>query len=156
MRRLARILVLLTLAAALLGGAHAQAAPDQLRTFTRAELDVVKVLTAQEAAWNRGDIDGYASSYKDSPDTLFLSSEIIRGFAPLLQHYKKSYPNKEAMGTLSFSDLEPHVLDEHFAVVLGKYTLDRSRKAGGAAEGVFSLVLEKTNIGWKIIVDHAN
>jgi ketosteroid isomerase-like protein len=58
------------------------------------------------------------------------------------------------MGTLSFSELEPHILDEHFAIVLGHYRLDRSKKAGGNAEGVFSLVLEKTRDGWKIIVDH--
>ena len=45
-------------------------------------------------------------------------------------------------------------LDEHYAVVLGHYHLDRSKKGGGNADGFFSLVLEKTDAGWKIIVDH--
>ena len=146
---------------AIAGAASAQtpvppepAAPDQLRTLSRDELDVVKVLTAQERAWNRGDLEAYASGYKDSPDLLFIGRQISRGYGSLVEDYRKNYPNKEAMGALSFSELEPHILDEHIAIVLGKYHLDRSKKAGGPADGIFSLVFEKTVKGWKIIVDH--
>jgi ketosteroid isomerase-like protein len=144
---------------AMSGAAWAQmpaetAAPDQLRTLTREELDVVKVLTAQERAWNRGDMDAYASGYKDSPDLLFVGKQVSRGYAALVDDYKHNYPTREAMGTLAFSELEPHVLDDRFAVLLGHYHLDRSKKSGGAADGIFSLVLEKTDKGWKIVVDH--
>jgi len=45
-------------------------------------------------------------------------------------------------------------LDERFAVCTGRYQLDRGKKMGGVATGLFSLVLEKTNAGWKIVVDH--
>ena len=129
-------------------------APDQLRTLSRDELDIVKVLTAQERAWNRGDLESYATGYKDSPDLLFIGRQISRGYGSLVEDYRKNYPNKEAMGQLAFSELEPHVLDEKFAVVLGKYHLERNKKSGGAADGIFSLVLEKTEKGWKIILDH--
>ena len=132
------------------------AAPDQLRTLTRDELDVVKVLTAQERAWNRGDLEAYATGYKDSPDLLFVGRQISRGYGSLVVDYKKNYPNKEAMGTLAFSELEPRILDERFAILLGHYHLDRSKKGGGPADGVFSLVFEKTEKGWKIIVDHTS
>ena len=147
------------LAAASIAGAQTpvpqeQAAPDQLRTLSRDELDIVKVLTMQERAWNRGDLEAYASGYKDSPDLLFIGRQISRGYGSLVEDYRKNYPNKEAMGALAFSELEPHVLDEHFAIVLGKYHLDRTKKAGGPADGIFSLVFEKTDKGWKIIVDH--
>ena len=128
--------------------------PDQLHTLSRAELDIIKVLTAQEKAWNRGDLDSFATGYKDSPDTLFVGDQISRGYVQMLQHYHKNYPTKEAMGTLNFAELEPHVLDDKYAVVLGKYHLDRGKKVGGPADGVFSLVFEKTEAGWKIIVDH--
>ncbi len=131
-------------------------APDQLRTLSRNELDVVKVLTAQEKAWNRGDIDAYATGYKDSPDLLFVGRQISRGYGSLVLDYKKNYPNKEAMGTLTFTELEPHVLDEKFAIVLGHYHLERNKKGGGPADGIFSLVFEKTEKGWKIIVDHTS
>jgi uncharacterized protein (TIGR02246 family) len=132
--------------------AHAQ--DDQLKPVPKAELDVIKVLLAQEAAWNRGDLDAFTQSYKNSPDTIFVTSVVNRGFEGMLDAYRRNYPNRAAMGTLSFSELEAHPLDERFAVVIGKYHLDRSKKDGGNAEGLFSLVLEKTDQGWKIIVDH--
>ena len=144
---------LLALAPALAAQAPDRA-PDQLRTLSRGELDVVKVLTAQEKAWNRGDLDAFASGYKDSPDTLFIADQVSRGYSGLLARYHQNYPTKEAMGNLSFLDLEPHMLDDNYAVVIGRYHLDRSKKLGGAAEGLFSLVFEKTEKGWKIIVDH--
>ena len=135
---------------------HTQAAPkgDQLHTLTRDELDLVKVLTKQESAWNRGDLESFATGYKNSPDVLFVGRQISRGYDQMLNDYRHNYPSRDAMGALSFTELEPHLLDEKFAVVLGHYRLERSKKAGGNAEGIFSLVLEKTKDGWKIIVDH--
>ena len=109
---------------------------------------------AQENAWNKGDLAAFASGFKDSPDTLFITHQVFRGFAGLLDEYKRDYPNKAAMGTLTYSDLEVHPLDENFAVVIGKYHLERSKKDGGNAEGLFSLVFENTDNGWKIVVDH--
>lgn len=129
---------------------------DPLHTATPVELACTKVLLAQERAWNEGDLDKFAKAYKNSPDTLFISRDINRGFAGLLDSYHKDYPNRAAMGTLTFSDLEVHPLDDHFAVTLGKYHLERSKKAGGNADGIFSLVLEKTPEGWRIVVDHTS
>lgn len=127
---------------------------QQLTTVPQQQLDVIKVLLAQEAAWNRGDIEAFSESYKDSPDTLFITGTVNRGFAGMVDAYKREYPTKAVMGTLSFSELEVHPLDERFAVVIGKYHLERGKKEGGPASGIFSLVLEKTDKGWKIIVDH--
>jgi ketosteroid isomerase-like protein len=118
------------------------------------ELDIIKVLLRQEAAWNRGDIDVFAESYKNSPDTLFINAQVQRGFDSMLAAYHHNYPTRESMGTLAFSDLEVHPLGDAFAVCIGRFHLDRSKKAGGNAEGLFSLVLEKTPAGWKIVVDH--
>ena len=131
---------------------HAQA--TQLKTASQVELDVIKVLLKQEAAWNRGDIDSFAEGYKDSPDTLFINNQIQRGYTGMLDAYHHNYPTKEAMGQLTFSELEVHPIDEKVAVCVGKYHLDRSKKSGGNAEGLFSLILEKTEKGWKIVVDH--
>ena len=127
---------------------------NPLHTASRQELDVIKVLLAQEAAWNKGDIDTFASSYKDAPDTLFITHQVSRGYVGLIDEYKRDYPTRAAMGTLAFSELEVRTLDENYAVVIGKYHLDRNKKEGGPAEGIFSLVFEKTDKGWKIIIDH--
>ena len=128
--------------------------PAPLHTATQQELDVVKVLLKQESAWNRGDLDSFAQGYKDSPDTLFITRQVSRGFTGMLQEYHQNYPTRAAMGNLGFSELEVHKLDENFAVCIGRYHLERSKKDGGNADGVFSLVFEKTEKGWKIVVDH--
>ncbi len=108
----------------------------------------------QEAAWNRGDLEAYVQAYKDSPDTIFVSNQVNRGFSGLLAEYRRDYPTKAAMGILGFSDLEVHPLGEDFATCIGRYHLDRTRRDGGSSEGYFSLVLEKTDQGWKIVLDH--
>jgi ketosteroid isomerase-like protein len=125
-----------------------------LHTATQQELDVVKVLLKQEAAWNKGDLDSFAQGYKDSPETLFISRTVSRGFAGMLAEYHQNYPTRASMGTLSYSELEVHPLSETFAVCIGKYRVERGKKDGGNAEGLFSLVLEKTDKGWKVVVDH--
>jgi ketosteroid isomerase-like protein len=128
--------------------------PNPLHTATRQELNIIKVLIAQENAWNRGDLAAFASGFKDSPDTLFITHQVLRGFAGLVDEYRHDYPSKAAMGTLTYSDLEVHPLDENFAVVIGKYHVERGKKDGGNVEGLFSLVFENTDNGWKIVVDH--
>lgn len=143
-----------TLALLLFATCALPAQETQLKTASRQELDIVKVMLAQESAWNRGDLDGFAQAYKDSPDILFITNTINRGFAGMVDAYKRDYPSRAAMGNLNFSGLEVHPLDENYAVVIGKYHLERGKKDGGNADGMFSLIFEKTDKGWKIIVDH--
>ena len=128
----------------------AASAQQGLTTVPQQQLDVIKVLLAQEAAWNRGDLNAFSEAYKDSPETLFITNSVNRGFAGMVDSYKRDYPTRAAMGTLGFAELEVHPLDEHFAVVIGKYHLERGKKDGGNADGIFSLVLEKTEKGWKM------
>src|SRR5258708_17139415 len=61
--------------------------PDPLHTASRQELSIIKVLLAQENAWNKGDIARYVNGFKDSPDTLFISHPIFLGFSDLLHVY---------------------------------------------------------------------
>jgi ketosteroid isomerase-like protein len=131
---------------------HAQT--PNLKTASQLELDVIKVLLRQEAAWNRGDLDAYAEGYKNSPDTLFINNRVQRGYDSMLSEYHHNYPSKDSMGTLAFSDLEVHPLGDSFALCVGRFHLERTKKAGGNAEGLFSLVFEKTPNGWRIVVDH--
>jgi ketosteroid isomerase-like protein len=125
-----------------------------LTTASREQLDAVKVLLNQQTAWNHGNLDAFVATYKDAPDTLMVTHQISHGFAGLVEEYKHDYPTKAAMGTLTFSELEARPLDANFAIVVGKYHLERAKKDGGNAEGVFSVVVEKTDKGWKIIFDH--
>ena len=111
------------------------------------------VLDKQVVDWNRGDLDAFATGYKNSPDILFLGSRISRGYAQMLESYRKGYSTKEKMGTLSFTSLEVQPLDASFATVTGNFHLERTLDGGGNVDGYFLLVFEKTPAGWKIIRD---
>ena len=130
-------------------------APDNpLHTASRDELDIVKVLITQEHAWNAGDIEGFAMGYKQSPETLFIGKQVSKGYQQILNDYKRDYISRASMGNLTYAELEVTPLSDTFAVCTGRYHLDRAKKDGGPADGLFSLVLEKTADGWKIILDH--
>jgi ketosteroid isomerase-like protein len=111
------------------------------------------VLDKQVVDWNRGDLESFATGYKNSPDILFMGSKISRGYAQMLETYRKGYSTKEKMGTLSFTGLEVQPLDERFATVTGNFHLERAEAGGGNADGYFLLVVEKTPEGWKIVRD---
>ena len=108
----------------------------------------------RSTAWNRGDIDGFAEGFKNSTDTLFINSQIQRGYSSMVASYHRDYPTRDAMGQLTFSELEVHPIDEKVATCIGRYRLERGKKNGGNAEGIFSMIFEKTEQGWKIVVDH--
>ena len=72
------------------------------------------VLDKQVVDWNRGDLEAFATGYKNSPDILFMGSKISRGYAQMLNTYRTGYSNKEKMGTLSFASLEVQPLDGAF------------------------------------------
>jgi ketosteroid isomerase-like protein len=111
------------------------------------------VLDKQVVDWNRGDLESFATGYKNSPDILFMGSKISRGYAQMLETYRKGYSTKEKMGALSFTGLEVQPLDERFATVTGNFHLERTEAGGGNADGYFLLVVEKTPEGWKIVRD---
>jgi ketosteroid isomerase-like protein len=119
-----------------------------------AEANAVRaVLDKQVVDWNSGDIESFATGYKNSPDILFMGSKISRGYDQMLNTYRKGYGTKEKMGTLSFANLEVQPLDTQFATVTGNFHLERTEAGGGNVDGYFLLVVEKTPAGWKIVRD---
>jgi ketosteroid isomerase-like protein len=126
------------------------------RASTQDEAAIRGVLNAQVAAWNRGDVVAFMQGYNNSPDTTFVGKTVAHGFSSILERYRKNYTDKGKMGQLTFSDLEVHPLDAHFAAVTGRYHLARRANAGGDAQGIFSLVFKKTSAGWKIVLDHTS
>jgi ketosteroid isomerase-like protein len=112
------------------------------------------VLNAQQAAWDRADVDKFLEGYWHSPDLTFSGTGgIARGWDAVLARYKKNYPDQAAMGHLEFSDLEFRFLGKDAALVLGHWHLARAK---GDVGGVFSLVWQRFPEGWKIIHDHTS
>lgn len=121
------------------------AAPSESRAIASA-------LNEQVADWNRGDIPAFMRGYWKSGDTEFVNDAgILKGWDDVLRRYEKSYPNRAAMGHLTFSGLEIHVFCPDSAYVIGKYRLDREKDH---PEGVFTLIFRKFGDGWKIVNDH--
>ena len=112
-----------------------------------------EILTRQTDDWNRGDIDAFATGYKNSPDILFIGRHMERGYAQMVAGYHKGYPTAAAMGKLTFTSLEVQPLDATFATATGHYHLERAATAGGNDDGYFLLVLEQTRDGWRIVRD---
>jgi ketosteroid isomerase-like protein len=113
--------------------------------------DATALLTAQQAAWNKGDMQAYTSFYKDAMDTEALLPMPIHGLQSIRNQYAINFPNAEVMGTLEETDVKVRPLGEGFVLATGFYHLVRGKKAGGEADGTFIDVLEKTSRGWKII-----
>lgn len=93
-------------------------------------------------------------SYWRSPALTFAGSGgVERGWEGVLARYKRVYPDRAAMGHLTFSGLEITPLGEDAALVLGHWQLQREKDQ---PSGVFSLVLRRFPDGWRIIHDHTS
>ena len=125
----------------------------QTNPATADDSAIRQVLAKQAVDWNSGDLDAFATGYKNSPDVLFIGSKISRGYSQMLERYRTAYSTREKMGTLTYSDLEVQPLDERFATVTGRFHLERTAAGGGEASGSYMLVFEKTAQGWKIVRD---
>lgn len=149
-RRLVPIAMAGLLGAVLCAPAVSQSS-DPLFTATRQQLDVVKIILAQQNAWNKGDLDGYLSHYKDAPDTQAVLANLVRGIDAVRAAYRQNFPNKDSMGEIEDSEIEVRALGDTYALATGRYRLNRSKKSGGSAEGTFTELFEKTSNGWQII-----
>ncbi len=115
---------------------------------------VRRVLDEQAAAWNRGDVEGFVDGYWKSDLLTFAgASGVTRGWDGLLARYRRTYPNRAAMGTLSFSDLEITLLASDATLVLGRWRLDRERDTPG---GIFSLIVRRIGGSWRVVHDHTS
>ena len=115
---------------------------------------ITAVFKRQQADWNRGDIDAFMQGYWNSPQLSFSGANgVHRGWTAVRDRYRREYPNQAAMGHLEFSELEIRSLGDDFALVLGKWHLDRE---SGNVGGVFSLVFQRFSEGWRITHDHTS
>jgi ketosteroid isomerase-like protein len=116
------------------------------------EVHIRAVLAEQTAAWNRADIDAFMTGYWKSDHTLFIGANgVVRGWEAVLARYHRNYPDRKAMGHLTFSNVEVHVECADAAFVVGEYHLER---ADDKPAGVFTLDFRKFAEGWRIVADH--
>jgi ketosteroid isomerase-like protein len=115
---------------------------------------ILNSIKVQEAAWNNGNIEGYMAYYWNSDSLKFIGkSGITYGWKTTLDHYKKSYPDKAAMGKLIFAEIRMKKINCKMIMVTGSWKLERDKDN---LSGYFSLLWKKIKGKWLIIVDHTS
>lgn len=119
------------------------------------EGEITRVLEAQVAAWNQGDLEGFMDGYWRSPYLTFSSGgRVQRGWETTLERYRRTYgSDRESMGLLSFYGLEVSMLDDDAAWVFGNWLLQRQSRE---QRGVFTLVFRRIGGRWVIVHDHTS
>lgn len=108
------------------------------------------VMAMQEIAWNEADIDQFMEGYWKSAKLRFSGSSLTYGWENTKNNYKKSYPDKEAMGKLSFEIIEIELTSAESALLFGRYTLIRTLDK---PTGLFTLAWRKIDGKWLITSD---
>lgn len=111
------------------------------------------ILAVQQNAWNQGDIRQFMDAYwNDEALTFSSGGKTTRSWQATYERYKSRYPDRAAMGQLTFDALETSQIDEHAALTLGNWKLEKDKPA----RGNFSLVWKRIDGEWKIVHDHSS
>ena len=116
--------------------------------------EIKKLLYQQQEDWNKGDVEAFMQVYWKSDQLQFGgASGITRGWQQTLEGYKKRYPDKKAMGKLTFEikDMTQH--SRKVVSLTGSWELEREKDKPG---GHFLLIWRKIKGEWKIVVDHTS
>ncbi|MBM3431730.1 MAG: DUF4440 domain-containing protein [Bacteroidetes bacterium] len=118
------------------------------------EAEIRALLAKQTEAWNRGDVEGFMEGYWKNDSLMFIGkSGITYGWQQTLDNYKKGYPDKTAMGQLTFTLIEMNLLSKKYFSVVGKWHLKRTI---GDLSGHYTLLLKKIKGKWVIVKDHSS
>ena len=117
-------------------------------------IEIQQVLSAQQKAWNEGKIEAYMQGYWNNDSLTFVGKKgVTRGWKNTLANYKKSYPDKTAMGKLNLELIAIKILGKDIAFVVGKWNLTRSI---GDVGGHFTLLMRNIKGKWVIVADHSS
>lgn len=148
-----RYFIFLMVAVALSSVAQAKK-PKPKAKPTPAKTEIQQLLSKQQKAWNEGKIEAYMQGYWNSDSLTFVGKRgVTKGWKNTLENYKKSYPDKTAMGKLDMQILSLKLLTKDMAFVVGKWDLTRS---AGNVGGHFTLLMRKLNGKWVIVADHSS
>ena len=120
---------------------------------TSEKATIMKVMNAQEQAWNDGNVADFMKGYWKSDSLMFVGKKGLKyGWKTTLYNYKKSYPDKAAMGKLEFEVIKLEV-NGSSAFMLGKWSLIREKDN---PNGYFDLYWKKIDGKWVITIDHTS
>ncbi|MFI5451028.1 YybH family protein [Pedobacter sp. UC225_61] len=116
--------------------------------------EILNLLEKQRTDWNRGDVEAFMQGYWKNDSLLFVGkSGATYGWQKTLDNYKKGYPDKAAMGFLTFGIKKVELFTKDRAFVLGSWNVKQEKNE---LKGYFTLLLRKINGAWKVVVDHSS
>jgi hypothetical protein len=125
-----------------------------LNAQSKTEKKIINLLHQQDESWNRGDIEGFMTTYWSNDSLMFIGkSGVTYGWKNTMNNYKKGYPNKDEMGKLNFNLIQIKKLSRKYYHVTGKWHLTRTV---GDLQGHFTLLVKKIKGKWLIISDHSS
>ncbi|MCU0422237.1 MAG: DUF4440 domain-containing protein [Bacteroidia bacterium] len=117
-------------------------------------IEIQSVLMKQQKAWNEGKIEVYMQGYWNSDSLTFVGKRgVTKGWQNTLENYKKSYPDKTAMGKLKLEIISIKIIGKDIAFVVGRWDLTRTI---GNVGGHFTLLMRKIKGKWLIVADHSS
>src|SRR5690606_13669420 len=109
--------------------------------------EILKALKDQRIAWSKNDLEGYMHTYwKNDSLKIYGPSGITLGWEDNLEKYRRSYPNPDYTGTLSYKINDVSKIYDSNYYVLGEYHLKRNT---GNADGFFMMLFRKIDNEWK-------
>jgi ketosteroid isomerase-like protein len=110
--------------------------------------EIEALLSQSAAAWSAGNLDAFMACYEEAPDTLYWSeTRLIIGYTAIRTMYAERFA--QAMGSLKFKVLQVKPIENSHALAIGSFCLDERT-------GNWSLLLRKTERGWRISADHTS
>ena len=145
---------LLAACAGLVCATHAGAQPAPGATADRAA--IAQVLQTSAKDWSAGNLSAFMQSYENAPETAYVTPKgLIKGYDALKSHYAANYASgTNKMGQLALALLEDRPISADYALVTGRFALTRPASDGGNASGIFTLLMHRTALGWRIAYDH--
>lgn len=111
-------------------------------------------LMQQQDDWNKGDIPAFMEAYWKSDELQFIGATgVTKGWQQTLDGYNRRYPNRDAMGQLTFGIVSMEKLSKKSVFLVGTWDLKRKNDAPG---GYFILIWKKMKGKWVITADHTS
>jgi len=115
---------------------------------------VKSILIRQQNDWNNGAIDDFMNGYWESDQLKFVGANgITYGYEATRKNYHIRYPDRSAMGQLTFGIKSVEKLSRKVIMLVG--TWDLARESGDIG-GYFTLMWKKIKGEWVIISDHTS
>ena len=128
---------------------------DHMHNQGKVIASINEKMSEQETCWNTGDLECFMQHYWHSDSLLFIGkSGLTYGWQPTLDNYISSYPDKLAMGKLTFTNEVKEFIDIETVQVIGQWELQRDSLEN--LGGFYSLVWKIKKGEWGIVSDHSS